>query len=194
MTYTGGTTGMPKGVMWRQDDLFRNLVAQMNPVLGGADADAEVVRQQVTAPGPVGMAACPLMHGTGLYTQLIILTIGGSSVTLTSRRLDIEEMFDTVERERVNQISIVGDAFAKPMVRALDDEPRTLGPREPVPGRVVRRHVERAGQAGPAQAPADDAAGRRVLVVGGRRAWARRSARAPTPARPPRSASARTRS
>jgi 3-oxocholest-4-en-26-oate---CoA ligase len=123
MTYTGGTTGMPKGVMWRQDDLFRNLVTQMNPILGGADPDPEAVRQQVTAPGPVGMAACPLMHGTGLYTQLIILTLGGSSVTLTSRRLDIEEMFDTVERERVNQISIVGDAFAKPMVRTLDENP-----------------------------------------------------------------------
>jgi 3-oxocholest-4-en-26-oate---CoA ligase len=123
MTYTGGTTGMPKGVMWRQDDLFRNLVTQMNPILGSADPDPEVVRQQVTAPGPVGMAACPLMHGTGLYTQLIILTLGGSSVTLTSRRLDIEEMFDTVERERVNQISIVGDAFAKPMVRTLDENP-----------------------------------------------------------------------
>jgi 3-oxocholest-4-en-26-oate---CoA ligase len=44
-------------------------------------------------------------------------------VTLTSRRLDFEEMFDTVERERVNQISIVGDAFAKPMVRTLDENP-----------------------------------------------------------------------
>ncbi len=123
MTYTGGTTGMPKGVMWRQDDLFRNLVTQLNPVLGGAEPGPEVVRQQITAPGPVGMAACPLMHGTGLYTQLIILTVGGSSVTLLSRRLDVEEMFDTVERERVNQISIVGDAFAKPMVRTLDENP-----------------------------------------------------------------------
>jgi fatty-acyl-CoA synthase len=123
MLYTGGTTGMPKGVMWRQDDLFRNLVSQVNPVYKTGEADPATVREQVTAAGPVGLPACPLMHGTGLYTQLICLTLGGSVVTLTSRRLDIEEMFDTIERERVNQIAIVGDAFAKPMLQALDESP-----------------------------------------------------------------------
>jgi fatty-acyl-CoA synthase len=123
MTYTGGTTGMPKGVMWRQDDLFRTLVAQMNPAYREGDADPELVRQNVKMPGPVGLPACPLMHGTGLYTQLIILSMGGSSVTLTSRRFDVEEMFDTIERERVNQIAIVGDAFGKPMLKALDENP-----------------------------------------------------------------------
>jgi len=123
MTYTGGTTGMPKGVMWRQDDLFQALVGQINPLYRGRDADPEMVRDQVKQAGPVGMPACPLMHGTGLYTQLIILSMGGSSVTLTSRRFDVDEMFDTIEREGVNQIAIVGDAFGKPMVRALDDHP-----------------------------------------------------------------------
>ncbi|HET6949063.1 MAG TPA: acyl-CoA synthetase [Acidimicrobiales bacterium] len=123
MTYTGGTTGMPKGVMWRQDDLFRTLVAQMNPTYKTAEPGPDVVRDQVKMPGPVGMPACPLMHGTGLYTQLIVLSLGGSSVTLTSRRLDVDEMFDTIERERVNQIAIVGDAFGKPMLRALDENP-----------------------------------------------------------------------
>ncbi len=123
MTYTGGTTGMPKGVMWRQDDLFRTLVTQMNPVYRTAEPSPDVVREQVTVPGPVGMAACPLMHGTGLYTQLIILSLAGSSVTLTSRRFDVEKMFDTIEREKVNQIAIVGDTFGKPMVRALEENP-----------------------------------------------------------------------
>jgi fatty-acyl-CoA synthase len=123
MTYTGGTTGMPKGVMWRQDDLFRTLVAQLNPIYRDAVADPGLVRTQVTAPGPVGLPACPLMHGTGLYTQLIVLSLGGSSVTLLSRRLDIEELFDTIERERVSQIAIVGDAFGKPMLKTLDENP-----------------------------------------------------------------------
>jgi 3-oxocholest-4-en-26-oate---CoA ligase len=123
MTYTGGTTGMPKGVMWRQDDLFRNLVSQVNPVYKDSEADPEIVRDQVKDVGPVGLPACPLMHGTGLYTQLICLALGGSTVTLTSRRFDIEEMFDTIERERVNQIAIVGDAFGKPMLKALDENP-----------------------------------------------------------------------
>ncbi len=123
MTYTGGTTGMPKGVMWRQDDLFRTLVSQMNPLYRDAEADPGLVRQSVTQAGPVGLPACPLMHGTGLYTQLIVLSLGGSTVTLVSRRFDVEEMFDTIERERVNQIAIVGDAFGRPMLKALDENP-----------------------------------------------------------------------
>jgi 3-oxocholest-4-en-26-oate---CoA ligase len=123
MTYTGGTTGMPKGVMWRQDDLFRTLVSQMNPIYRDAEATADLVRQSVTQPGPIGLPACPLMHGTGLYTQLIVLSLGGSTVTLESRRFDVEEMFDTIEREKVNQIAIVGDAFGRPMLKALDENP-----------------------------------------------------------------------
>jgi fatty-acyl-CoA synthase len=123
MTYTGGTTGMPKGVMWRQDDLFRNLVSQMNPVFKDGEADLDLVREAVQAPGGIGLPACPLMHGTGLYTQLIVLSLGGCSVVLESRKLDIEEMLDTIEREKVNQVAIVGDAFARPMLKALDENP-----------------------------------------------------------------------
>lgn len=125
MTYTGGTTGMPKGVMWRQDDLFRNLSARMNPEYGTEGQNLDTVRATVPQgqAGPVGLPACPLMHGTGLYTQLLMLSMGGSTVTLKSRKLDIEEIFDTIEREKVNQIAIVGDAFAKPMLAALDAEP-----------------------------------------------------------------------
>lgn len=123
MTYTGGTTGMPKGVMWRQDDLFRTLVSQMNPMYRDSEADAELVRQSVTQAGPIGLPACPLMHGTGLYTQLIVLSLGGSTVTLVNRRFDVEEMFDTIESEKVNQIAIVGDAFGRPMLKALDENP-----------------------------------------------------------------------
>jgi len=123
MTYTGGTTGMPKGVMWRQDDLFRTLVSQMNPVFKDGEANLDLVREAVQAPGGIGLPACPLMHGTGLYTQLIVLSLGGRSVVLESRRLDIEEMLDTIEREKVNQIAIVGDAFARPMLKALDENP-----------------------------------------------------------------------
>jgi fatty-acyl-CoA synthase len=123
MTYTGGTTGMPKGVMWRQQDLFRNITSSMNPRYREAEADLTIVREGVTGPGPIGLPACPLMHGTGLYTQLIMMSVGGSTVTLVSRKLDIDELLDTIEREKVNSIAIVGDAFAKPMVKALDENP-----------------------------------------------------------------------
>jgi fatty-acyl-CoA synthase len=123
MTYTGGTTGMPKGVMWRQNDLFQTLVGQMNPSYREADENLDMVREAVTVAGPVGLPACPLMHGTGLYTQLIVLSLGGSTVTLVSRRLDIDEMLDTIEREGVNQVAIVGDSFAKPLLKALEENP-----------------------------------------------------------------------
>ena len=63
------------------------------------------------------------MHGTGLFTQLITLSGGGSTVTLEARNLDVDELLDTIERESVNTIAIVGDAFAKPMLRALDASP-----------------------------------------------------------------------
>ncbi|MFP5255057.1 MAG: AMP-binding protein [Acidimicrobiia bacterium] len=125
LLYTGGTTGMPKGVMWRQDDLVRNLVGSLNPAVREQDPDADlsVIREAVTGPGLVGLPACPLMHGTGCFTQLIVLSGGGATVTLEGRTFDVEELLATVEREGVNTIAIVGDAFAKPMVRALDANP-----------------------------------------------------------------------
>jgi len=121
--YTGGTTGMPKGVMWRQDSLRRAL---LNPALVArmpvdlAD-HLEIVRE--TGRGPVNMPACPLMHGTGLFTAMSALIAGGTVVTLKSTHFDADELWDQVERHRVEQAVIVGDAFAKPMLRALDAAP-----------------------------------------------------------------------
>ncbi len=124
MLYTGGTTGMPKGVMWRQDDLFARLNGsgfRRYPLDGGA----EDVRAEVAASG-AGMTllpACPLMHGTGGFTALECLSEGGRVVTLTSRQFDPVELLDTVQRERVNSLVIVGDAFGKPILAALDAHP-----------------------------------------------------------------------
>jgi acyl-CoA synthetase (AMP-forming)/AMP-acid ligase II len=124
MLYTGGTTGMPKGVMWRQDDLFRNLIGSaVDPTAREGEPDLETVRARVDKPGMVGLPACPLMHGTGCFTQLITLSAGGSCVTLESRTLDVPELLDTIDREGVNLIAIVGDAFAKPINRTLEANP-----------------------------------------------------------------------
>ncbi|HEX2575234.1 MAG TPA: acyl-CoA synthetase, partial [Aquihabitans sp.] len=124
MLYTGGTTGMPKGVMWRQDDLIRNIIALgTNPRYGQDPVDYDATRELVTGPGLVSVPACPLMHGTGCMTQLIALSGGGCVVTLQGRQLDVEELFDTIERRKGNTTAIVGDAFAKPMLRVLDAEP-----------------------------------------------------------------------
>ena len=116
---------MPKGVMWRQDDLIRATVGAVNPAIrdAGPEADIAIIDEAVQGPGMVQVPACPLMHGTGQFTSLIFLSQGGSVAFLESRSLDIAELFDVVELEKVNSIAIVGDAFAKPMVAALDAEP-----------------------------------------------------------------------
>ena len=117
--YTGGTTGMPKGVMWRHDSLRRAL---LNPALvarvpQNLDEHVEIVAE---GPGTITLPACPLMHGTGLFTSFSALIGGGTVVTLGSAHFDADEMWAAVDRNRVQQIIIVGDAFAKPMLRALD--------------------------------------------------------------------------
>jgi acyl-CoA synthetase (AMP-forming)/AMP-acid ligase II len=122
LLYTGGTTGMPKGVMWRQDDLFGALDSANRKRLP-PEQDLEAAAERVSKPGPRNLPAAPLMHGTGLFNALSNLMIGGSVVTMIGRRFDPIELLDTIEGERINSMSIVGDAFAKPILRALDAEP-----------------------------------------------------------------------
>ena len=122
LLYTGGTTGMPKGVMWRQDDLLRVLngrAARPLPI----DADLDAVATVVTKPGPVTLIACPLMHGTGAVRAFPALNGGGCIVTLNGRRFDPVEVLDTIMRRRVTALALVGDAFSKPLVEALDAQP-----------------------------------------------------------------------
>ncbi len=123
--YTGGTTGMPKGVMWAHDDLWHAGAAGATPATGMVPpADLEEHCRNVAAnPGGVLVPCCPQMHGTGLLTTIAGLAMGGTVVTLTHPSFDPAELWEAVERHKVNSMAIVGDAFAKPMLRELDENP-----------------------------------------------------------------------
>jgi 3-oxocholest-4-en-26-oate---CoA ligase len=132
--YTGGTTGMPKAVIWRHEDLFAALAPLAYSFFGlempEESSDAGSLARKVHESGlvPVHLPASPLMHGTGQFSTLQALFLGGTIVTLENRHFDPHELWQTVQRERVTQIAIVGDAFAKPMLRALEEADATGEP------------------------------------------------------------------
>ena len=126
MLYTGGTTGMPKGVMYTHG-IFPIAIAGFGAAISGLTPPTNVdellaLGDQLAAP-PVWLAACPQMHGTGMWLGTMApLLLQGSVVTLTNRSFDAHELWQAVEREGVSAVVIVGDAFAKPMLRALDEK------------------------------------------------------------------------
>ncbi|MCQ4083581.1 acyl-CoA synthetase [Streptomyces sp. RB6PN25] len=116
--YTGGTTGMPKGVMWRAEDLF------FSGLGGGAPTGEPVKRPEELAErvaaggeGIVFFPTAPLMHGTSMLTAFIGFFFG-QKVVLHCKYVP-EEVLRTVERERVTSISLVGDAMLRPLADAL---------------------------------------------------------------------------
>ena len=122
LIYTGGTTGRPKGVVWRQHDLYRASDTARDPETANLEAVRARVLQTDRAK-PVGLSAAPLMHGTGFVFAMSILSRGGCLVTQSSRRFDVFELLDLLTRFRVSALCIVGEAFCLPMVEALEAEP-----------------------------------------------------------------------
>ncbi|MFI6857737.1 acyl-CoA synthetase [Streptomyces sp. NPDC050416] len=123
--YTGGTTGMPKGVMWRQEDLFF-------AGLGGGAPTGEPVKKpeelaERVAAGGSGITffpTAPLMHGTSTLTAFIGFNFGQRVVI--HRKFVPEEVLRTVEKEKVSSISLVGDAMLRPLVDALSGPLRDI--------------------------------------------------------------------
>lgn len=115
--YTGGTTGMPKGVMWRQEDLFFAGMAGGYPA-GEPLASPEQAGPRALANNPmVSFPAAPLMHGAAELGTFINLLSGGKVVLI--RRYTGPDALSLVEREKANVITIVGDAMAVPLVEAM---------------------------------------------------------------------------
>jgi 3-oxocholest-4-en-26-oate---CoA ligase len=127
LLYTGGTTGMPKGVMWRQDDLFNvtgcggNVIQGIEPITSVADAGARLARPE--HPRPISLIACPLMHGTGQFSAFINMALGGTVALLPSRKFNPMELWDEVDRLKATGVVIVGLAFSTPMLEALEANP-----------------------------------------------------------------------
>jgi 3-oxocholest-4-en-26-oate---CoA ligase len=127
LLYTGGTTGMPKGVMWRQDDLFQVLGAGGNAAMGipPVTSIAELILRHAGPEHikPMSLIACPLMHGTGQFSAFISFIAGGTVAALPSRKFNAIELWNEAERLQATGIVIVGLAFSTPMLEALEANP-----------------------------------------------------------------------
>jgi acyl-CoA synthetase (AMP-forming)/AMP-acid ligase II len=125
LSYTGGTTGLPKGVRYDIGQSADNSLRFRDMFLGRTDALDPVtfaVRQAAAGAPMRGIPASPLMHSTGfIFASLPVLIGGGEVTTLVSRSFDAHELFETVDATGAQLLAIVGDAFALPMVRALDE-------------------------------------------------------------------------
>jgi len=126
MLYTGGTTGMPKGVMYKQGEflvfLFRTLKAMGYDVPEDINNLEEQIHNFKKDNAFIkSLVGCPLMHGTGMWLGAFLpLLLGGTAITSKNLGFDADQLWTQVEDTKTTNIVIVGDAFAKPMLDALD--------------------------------------------------------------------------
>lgn len=126
MIYTGGTTGMPKGVMWRLHDLLAKSNYGAVPMFGvpplesPEDAGPRAVASPITSRC---LIAPPLMHATGLLTSFVALVAGGTVILMPTGKFSAEKMLDTAARHKATRSVIVGEPFAQPLLAALEANP-----------------------------------------------------------------------
>jgi 3-oxocholest-4-en-26-oate---CoA ligase len=119
--YTGGTTGMPKGVLWRQHDIFMTSFGGRNLVTGECVSSIDEIAERVTAnPGTKLLILPPLIHGAAQWSVMTAITTGQTLVFPTVvDHLDADDVVRTIERERVVTVTVVGDAMARPLLAAI---------------------------------------------------------------------------
>jgi acyl-CoA synthetase (AMP-forming)/AMP-acid ligase II len=118
--FTGGTTGMPKGVLWRHEDVFFNGLGGHIPGFERLDTDEKLLAHVQAGLGGRFLVLPPFMHGAGQWAAFNTLHRGGTVILPDeARRLDADAVWRTVERHGVDQMQIIGDAFARPLIAAL---------------------------------------------------------------------------
>jgi fatty-acyl-CoA synthase len=135
MIYTGGTTGMPKGVMYAMGAFSETFAGFASTGLGRApfgslDEIAQLVAEHAESGALATAVPCaPMMHAAGMWLGVMLPhLLGGRVVLLEGQSFDADELWATVEREQVQNLVMVGDAFGRPMVRALADRAATGPP------------------------------------------------------------------
>jgi fatty-acyl-CoA synthase len=122
--YTGGTTGMPKGVMWSHHDM-REITLAAARRLGPVPETLEELAAAIRMMGPGGriLPAPPLMHGTGLLTAMGAHLAGGCVITLEGETFEAREMIEAIDRHKPQTLVIVGDSFGRPILNELNANP-----------------------------------------------------------------------
>ncbi|MFZ4122104.1 MAG: AMP-binding protein [Caulobacterales bacterium] len=123
--YTGGTTGLPKGVMWRQADIWAALGSGAPaPGMPPPQSLAELGGFIANGAGGIPTMICPpLMHGAGYLIAVHQMLRGGAIITVPGTNFEAETALDIIASQKPKLISIVGDAFGRPMMKALDANP-----------------------------------------------------------------------
>ncbi len=125
--YTGGTTGTPKGVLWRQEDIFFAAMGGgsfASPISAPEELESRLASEEARS---ICMITPPLMHGGGQWMTFITLFGGGTVLLYTGRHYDPHEIWSVAEREGATSVMVVGDAMARPLAEALDEHPYDLG-------------------------------------------------------------------
>lgn len=120
--YTGGTTGMPKGVLWRQHDIFMTSFGGRNLMTGECVSSIDEITARVAAnPSTKLLILPPLIHGAAQWSVMMAITTGQTLVFPTVvDHLDADDVVRTIEREQVAAVTVVGDAMARPLLAAIE--------------------------------------------------------------------------